>query len=188
MGITPIEIQQRHFKNRLMGYDKGAVDRFLEEVATEMARLHRENQELKENLARNRASMEEMREREAVLKETLITTQKMTDDLKLNARKEADLILREGRIKAEKIIRSAEEKRFLILDEINELHRQKAAFQTALGSLLEHHRRILELEASPGKNGVLDFQLSPQEEVILVDALDEITEPGSWPRERPREK
>jgi len=185
MELTPIDIQQRRFKNRLMGYDRAAVDRFLEEVSAEMAGQHRENQELKENLARARAVIEELREREAVLKETLITTQKITDDLKQNARREADLIIREGRIKAEKTIRSAEEKRFLILDEINELQRQKTAFQSALGALLERHRKLLELEMDQKENSTLQLQPSAQEEVMLIDEVDNLPGPGGRQAENP---
>ena len=188
MEITPIEIQQYHFKNRLLGYDKAAVDRFLEEVATEMAKLHRENQELRENLARARANMEEMREREAVLKDTLMTTQRITDDLKQNARREADLIIREGRVKAEKIIRSAEEKRFLILDEINELHRQKIAFQTTFGSLLERHRKMLELDAHHTENSDSYLQLEDQKYVMLTEEVDRFTEQVDWQTGELREK
>ena len=185
MEITPIEIQQRHFKNRLLGYDKAGVDLFLEEVASGLEKLHRENQELKESLARARAAIEEMRERETVLKETLITTQKITDDLKQNARREADLIIKEGQLKAERILRSAEEKKFLILDEISELHRQKIVFQAALGSLLERHRKMLALETdAAGIEGAVFRKFG--EEIVLVGEEDKIPELETCPGEEKR--
>ena len=67
MRITPIEIQQHQFKTRLFGYDTASVDRFLEILADELERLHRQNNELKESLARTRTNLEDMREREKVL-------------------------------------------------------------------------------------------------------------------------
>ena len=65
MRITPIEIQQHQFKTRLFGYDTAAVDHFLEMLADELERLHKQNNELKESLARTRTALEQMREREA---------------------------------------------------------------------------------------------------------------------------
>ncbi len=64
MRITPIEIQQHQFKSRLFGYDTTAVDSFLEMLADELERLYKQNNELKESLARTRTSLEQMRDRE----------------------------------------------------------------------------------------------------------------------------
>lgn len=64
MRITPIEIQQHQFKTRMFGYDTTTVDHFLEMLADELERLHKQNNELKESLARTRTSLEHMRERE----------------------------------------------------------------------------------------------------------------------------
>ena len=145
MRITPIDIQQQQFKSRLMGYDKAGVDQFLEIVAGELERLQRQNQDLQEELARNRSALTEMREREATLKETLLTTQKVTDDLKANARREAELLLTDAELRAEKLMRNADERRLQLLDEIHEIRRQKIDFETSLRSLLEKHVRMLDL-------------------------------------------
>lgn len=182
MEITPIEIQQHHFKNRLMGYDKAGVDRFLEAVSEELEKLYRENQELKENLARTRNAMEEMRAQEKILKETLVSAQKLTQDMKQNAHREADLLVKEGQLRAERIIRGAEEKRFLILDEINELHRQKIVFQSALSSLLESHRKMMETSPAEAEDF---FDHKNLDEIILIDEEDKLPEPE--PVENPPE-
>ena len=81
MRITPIDIQQQQFKTRPFGYEKFGVDHFLEMLAEEVERLNLENQQLKDELVRTRSALDEMRQREATLKETLLTTQKVTDDL-----------------------------------------------------------------------------------------------------------
>jgi cell division initiation protein len=145
MRITPIDIQQQQFKSRLMGYDKAGVDQFLEILAGELERLVRQNQDLQEELARNRSALNEMREREATLKETLLTTQKVTDELKANARREAELVLADAEVRAERLMRNADERRLQLLDEIQEIRRQKIDFETSLRSLLEKHVRMLDL-------------------------------------------
>ncbi len=147
MRITPIDIQQQQFKSRPMGYDKTGVDQFLEILAGEMERLLRQNQDLQEELTHARNALGEMREREAMLKETLLTTQRVTDELKANARREAELLLADAELRAEKVILAAEERRLQLVDEIREIKRQRIDFETSLRAVLEKHARMLELNA-----------------------------------------
>ncbi len=146
MGITAIDIQQHQFKTHPFGYEKAGVDRFLELVAEEMERLARQNQEIKDELARTRNALEEMRRREATLKDTLVTAQKVTDDLKNNARKEAEIILAEAALKGERIVAEAEERRSQIAREIQDLKRARASFEVALRALAENHLRLLDTD------------------------------------------
>jgi cell division initiation protein len=146
MSITPIDIQQHKYRTRPLGYEKAGVDHFLELLAEELERLHRQNQELKEELTRTRVSLEEMRSREQMLKETLLTTQKMTDDLKANARKEAEIIVAEAELHGEKIVRAAEDRRIQLISEVQELKRQKISFETSLRTVVESHLRLLDID------------------------------------------
>lgn len=146
MGITPIDIQQQQFKTRPFGYEKYGVDEFLEQLAEEMERVLRLNQELREELARTRAALDEMKQRETTLKETLVTTQKMVKDIKTNANKEADIVLSDAQLKAERIVRDAEERRIQLINEIQEIKRQKISFETSLRALVTSHIKLLDLE------------------------------------------
>ncbi|PLX84174.1 MAG: cell division protein DivIVA [Desulfuromonas sp.] len=164
MRITPIDIQQYQFKTRPLGYEKASVDHFLELVADELERLFRENQEVKEEFARTRADLEEMRAREATLKETLLTTQKVTDELKVNARKEVELLIEEARLQGEKIVRDADARRIQLIDEIQEIKRQKISFETSLRALVESHVRLLD-------QGVVSIGGSAKEDYLLEQTL-----------------
>lgn len=146
MRITPIDIQQQQFKSKMVGgYDQDAVDRFLEQVAEEIELLTMENQQLRNDLGRSQSALDEMRERESTLKETLITTQRMTDDLKANARRESELIVANAQMRAERILQETEEKRLQVLTEIQELRRQKISFETNLRAAIESHLRMLDI-------------------------------------------
>jgi cell division initiation protein len=147
MTITPIDIQQQRFKTRAMGYEKVGVDHFLEQVADELEQYHRMVQELKEELARTRASLNEMRQREEMLKETLMTAQRMTEEIKANALKEAEILIAEAGLKAERIIQEAEDRRNQLLNEVQEIKRQKVTFQSALRGLVESHLHLLDYDA-----------------------------------------
>jgi cell division initiation protein len=146
MRITPIDIQQQQFKTRPFGYEKFGVDHFLEMLAEEVERINLENQQLKDELLRTRSALEEMRQREATLKETLLTTQKVTDELKANARKEAELLLTEAQLRGERLVRDAEERRVQLIADIQEIKRQKIAFESSLRALVESHMKLLDIE------------------------------------------
>jgi cell division initiation protein len=94
-----------------------------------------------------------MRQREVTLKEALLTTQRMTDELKANARKEADIIIAQAELQAEKVLQSAEEKRLTLIADIQEIRRQKITFQSSLRAVVESHMRLLELESLPVPEG-----------------------------------
>ena len=183
MPITPIDIQQHQFKSRLFGYDPNDVDRFLEMVADELERLHRMNQELKEELSRSRHSLEEMRQREAMLKETLVTAQKFSEEIKSHARNEADIILTDAELKGERVVRSAEERRLQLINEIQELKRRKISFETGLRSLVESHLRLLDMNVV--QIGEVDREDRLLEELLPFDeAATPLLDPEDNPRKR----
>ena len=182
MRITPIDIQQYQFKTRPFGYEKAGVDHFLELISDELERQLRQHQEVKEELARTRASLEEMRQRAATLKETLVTTQRVTDELKANARREAEIVAAEAELRAERVVRDAEDRRVQLIGEIQELKRQKISFETSLRTLVESHLRLLNLDlvALDGRNGDerlleerLPFDREPVQRLSEADLLPE---------------
>lgn len=147
MRISPIDIQQKQFKTRAFGYEKAGVDQFLEMLAEELERLVRKNQDFQEELSRVTATLDEMRDREETLKNTLVTTQKVTEDLKRSARREVDVMMAEAEIKAERLMLNAEERRQQLIEEVQEIKRQKVDFEVSLRGLLEKHIRMLDLNA-----------------------------------------
>ncbi len=146
MRITPIEIQQHQFKTRMFGYDTSAVDSFLEMLADEIERLHARNNELKESLSRTQTSLDELREREKALQETLMTAQQVTEELKVNARKEAEVLIAEAHLEGERVVRDANERRMHLLNEIQEIRRQKISFESGLRSLIESHLKLMDID------------------------------------------
>jgi cell division initiation protein len=145
MRISPIDIQQKQFKSRPFGYEKSVVDQFLEMLAEELERLIGKNHNLQESLDRVNATLSEMREREETLKETLVSTQKITAELKSTARREVDVMMAEAEIKSERLMHNAEERRVQLIDEIQEIKRQKIDFEVSLRGLLEKHIRMIDL-------------------------------------------
>jgi cell division initiation protein len=166
MRITPIEIQQQRFKSRLFGYDTTAVDQFLEMLADELEQLYHQNNDLKESLARTRTSLEQMREREKLLQQTLVTAQKMTDELKDQARRDAEIVIAEAHIEGERVLRDANERRIQLVGEIQEIKRIRHSFRNSLRALIDNHKQLLDMDIDTLQ---IDLQNHPDKLQALFD-------------------
>ncbi len=146
MRITPLDIQQKQFPVKFRGFDVEEVYAFLEVVREEMEDILRENVSLKEQVHRAEAQITGYRDMEATLKETLMTAQQMVEDYKNNARKEAELLLREAEIRAESLMREAQDKVVKIHEDIVDLKGIRRHFKEEIRRLIESHTRMLEFD------------------------------------------
>ena len=146
MKISPMDIQQQQFKGKMFGgLDAEDVDAFLQSVAGEMEELIRENGELKERLNRNATAIAEMEARESQLRETMLAAQRITEEMKANAQKEALLTVSEAELKGERIIADAEKKLVDLHNQIQELRRDKVQFESGFKGLLDTYYKLLAL-------------------------------------------
>ena len=146
MKITPLDINQQQFKGKLLGgIDAEDVDAFLQLVSQSMEDLIRENSALKERGQEINTAMDEMRQREVALRETMLAAQKITEEMKANAQKEAAMIVSEAELKGERIVADAEQRLVQLNNQIRDLRREKVQFENALKSLLDAHYKLLAL-------------------------------------------
>jgi len=144
MKITALDIRQKQFKGSLRGHDPREVEAFLDLLASEFEDLVKENIALKEEMRRKQQRIDEYREREKTLQETMVTAQKSSEDMKAAAKKEAELVIADAELQAEKIVADAQHKLVQIVDDINELKRQRVQFEAQLKSIVEGHLKLLE--------------------------------------------
>lgn len=149
MKLTPLDIQQKQFRRSWNGVDANEVEGFLKLCASEIEECVKETISLKEELRRKERKIAEFREREQTLQETMVTAQRMTADLKEQAKKEADIRLSEAELQAEKITAVAHGRLVQIVGEIDELKRQRALFQSQLASMIDSHKKLLETFSEP---------------------------------------
>ena len=147
MNITPLDIQQQQFKGKMLGgLDPHDVDAFLQMVAAEMESLIRENTELKEQAKKVSLHLEELSQREVTLRDTMLAAQKVTEEMKANAQKEAKLVVSEAELRGERIVAEAENRLLQLNSQIHEVRRLKLQLETNLKSVLEAHLKMLTLE------------------------------------------
>lgn len=150
MKVTPLDIRQKQFRRRFRGLDGKEVEAFLELAAAEFEEIIRENIALKDDLKRKAARLEEFHERERTLQETMVTAQKITEDIKDSAKRQAEVVISEAELQAEKIVQGAHGRLVQVLDEISELKRQRAQFESQIRSAVEAQLKLLEVFQSSG--------------------------------------
>lgn len=146
MRITPLDIQQKQFKVRFRGFDMEEVYSFLEVIREELEEILKENSMLKEKVSILESQLEDYRKIEQSIRDTLMTAQKLVEEYQANARKEADLIVKEAEIKAENIIKEAQEKVVKIHEDIVDLKGIRRHFKEEIKRLIESHLRMLEFD------------------------------------------
>ena len=144
MKISPLDIQQQQFKVKTFrGLDPEDVDAFLQSVAGEMEFLIRENDQMKEQQSRQNRELLDLAEKERELRETLLSAQRVIEEMKNNARKEAELIVSEAEIKGERIVMDAERQLGELKTRIEEVRRQKIQFEMSFKGLLDSFSKQL---------------------------------------------
>ncbi len=152
MNITPLDIQQKRFHMGFRGYERGEVDTFLDLVREEMEALLREATELREFRQTFDDRMRELAEKEATVKNTMITTQKLAEDMKESARKEAELLVKEAEVRSQQIIGNTQQEKVKLESEIHELRRRKHHFLQDIKKVIQMHLEMVNFEEGGNEN------------------------------------
>ena len=153
MRITPMDIRQQQFSVKMFrGFDTQEVDTFLEDLAADYEALLKENSLLKEQLQALEERTRGLEEREKVLQETLMTTQRLVEEMKDQARREATVIIREAEVQADRIIEASRTAEGNLQSEIIALKRTRRQLAEGLRSTVEMYQRLLDqdLKADAG--------------------------------------
>jgi cell division initiation protein len=100
MRITPLDIRKQPFRRVFRGFDPDAVNSFLEMVANEFETLLRQSSDFATRIKQLEEKCEGYAKIEQTLNETLLTAQKITDESRVNAQKEAELIIKDATVRA----------------------------------------------------------------------------------------
>jgi cell division initiation protein len=151
MRMTATDIRQQQFAVRLFrGFDPQEVDAFLEEMADVFEEMMRENALLKEQLAALEEKARSVEGREKTLQETLVTTQKIAEEFKENSRREAELILREAHLRAEKVMQDVREEHTRLTAEVGGLRRLRRQLAEEIANTVATYKRLVEQALAEG--------------------------------------
>lgn len=141
--LTPMDIQNREFKTKLRGYSTEEVDEFLLEISREFEVLYRDNRELKDAVVALRDENEKYKNMEATMNNTLMLAQKTAEEVKVAARKEAELIVREANNQKDQMIRDTAQSLIDGHEKYETIRNDVAVFRAKVESLLNSQLKLL---------------------------------------------
>ncbi len=144
--LTALDARRFDFGNALRGYDRARVDQFREQVAEELERLSRANQELDQKARNFHEQLKSFRERDKALNEALVSAQQLRGDIKEQAEREAQLILREAQAEADTLLQGVRDELRRTEEEVQALWRTRRSYLAQMRHQLE--RQLTELNSA----------------------------------------
>ncbi len=142
--FTPLDIQSHEFTRVFRGFEPGEVESFLRLVAEDFERSVRECEALRKRARELELRVENLTEREEMLKRTLMTAQEVSEDLRNTAAREAEVILAQAEVKAEKVLDAAHRRAAKLAEDIREMQTLRTRISTAVRTTIETHLALLE--------------------------------------------
>ncbi|MDP9728408.1 DivIVA domain-containing protein [Alicyclobacillus tolerans] len=144
MPLSPLDIHNKEFSRSFRGYDEDEVDDFLERIIQDYEGLIRTNKELEEKIEQLNERLQHFTNIEESLSKSIIIAQETAEEVKNNAKKEAQLIIKESEKNADRIISEALQKSRKMAMEVEEIQRHAAIFRARFRSLIQAQLELLE--------------------------------------------
>lgn len=146
--LTPLDVRTHQFVRAVRGYDRAQVDQFKLNVAEELERLVRERLQAEERLKSAQEQLRTFRERERAMNEALVAAQQLRNDSREQAEREAELVLKDARAEAQRIVEQARQDEVSVRLRAESAARQFTAYLAGFRGLLQ--RQLAELEVLEG--------------------------------------
>ena len=144
--LTPLDVRRYEFGRSFRGYDPERVEQFRAQVAEELERLTRVNQDLDNKARAFHEQLRAFRERDKAINDALVSAQQLRGEIREQAEREAQLILREAQAQADSIITHAQADIRRVEDELASLERFRRSYLAQLRIFVE--RQLTEINAA----------------------------------------
>jgi len=144
MRVAPLDLRQHRFKTVLRGFDKTEVVALLTEAADDYEHALREMDRLRQDVSRLESLLGEHREREANLRNTLLTAQRLADEIKDAAQNEARLVVKEAQGRADLLLQKGQVRLEEVERDINEMRLRRRGVEGTLEASIQALYHALE--------------------------------------------
>jgi cell division initiation protein len=144
MKVTPLDLRQQRFRKAFRGFDPVEVTSFLAEVADDYEQSVRDADRLRQDLARMEAVLAEHREQERNLRNTLLTAQRLADEIRQNAEAEAQRIIREAEGRSDLLLQKTQSRLEDVQREIDGMKLKRREAETTIESTISALRNTLD--------------------------------------------
>jgi cell division initiation protein len=180
MKVTPLDLRQSRFRTAFRGYDRAEVVALLAEVADDYEHALREVDKLRQEVSKMEALLEQHREHERDLRNTLVTAQKLSEDIHANADAQARQIVREAEGRSDLLLQKTQARLEDVQREIDGMRMKRREVENTIESTITSLQGTLEF--------VRELEQRERDEKILlhrprpVDAVQQpaTTQPEAW--------
>jgi cell division initiation protein len=182
MNVTPLDLRNQRFRSVMRGFDKDEVLAFLAEASDDYAAALREADHLRQEVARLEALVNEHRDSEKNLRNTMLTVQRLADEIRDNAHQQAAQIVKDAESRANLTLEKAHSRYEDIQREIDGLRLKRREVENSVESIVTTLRNTIEF--------VREQDARDREEKILIHRprTIDIREASVWTHERPDDK
>lgn len=146
MKISPMDIQRQAFSSKFKGFDPNEVRTYLNLVAEEVAGLQMERDRLDQEVQHLTMLIEEHRQRETILKNTLLTAQRVSEEIKETARKQAEVVVKESEMQADRLLELAQNRAHDVERGILDLRTHRSSLRTDVRALITRLTQVLDMQ------------------------------------------
>ena len=151
-NLTPLDIQKQTFSRAFKGYTTDEVRAYLQLIAEEIERLVRDVDRLSRENGMLREELDEHNARERILKDTLLSAQKVSEDVKANAQKEAELIVKDAELLSERLTSQAMSRLADLERTIQDLKMERKMARNKLQTTIDTIQQLLMLDVEQEAN------------------------------------
>lgn len=144
MNVSPLDLRQQRFSSAIRGFDKVEVTSFLMAVADDYEQALRETDRLKQEVARLEGIVGGHRDQEKSLQSTLLTAQKLADDMRQDAEEEARRVIRDAQGRSELLLEKTQARLEDVQREIDGLKLKRRDVETSIESIMQALRNTLD--------------------------------------------
>ena len=142
--ITPLDIENKKFAKQMMnGYSVDEVDDFLDDLTVEYEKMFKENAEFKAQIERLNEDVARYKAIESTLQSTLIMAQSTADEVKEVATRQAEQIIAEAKMAAEKEVDELNHQIDMKQKELDDVQKQFDVYKAKMESLLISQLELL---------------------------------------------
>lgn len=142
--LTPMDIHNKEFKRGFRGYSEEDVDAFMDDIAGDYEKVYREYCELKERCDKLQDKLTQYEKMESTMNSTLMLAQQTAENVKVSARKEADLILQEASNKKKQMMDETTLSLQASQQELDKIKSQTRSFRAKCRAILTSQLRLLD--------------------------------------------
>ena len=179
MPFTPSEIKNKEFSRVKNGLEPTEVANYLDQLSTEIERLKEDKKQLEKVVEDRDTNIKSYQDVHQSVSDALIQAQKVGEETKLAANKDAEATLAKAQVQADKIVNDAIEKARRLSFQTEDMKRQSKVFRSRFRMLVEAQ---LDLLKSEDWDYLLNYDLDAEQ--VTLEDIHHLNDNDLTPEER----